>query len=166
MALQLFTALLGSLGFSIKFHMQGVKLLFAALGGLFSWGIYLLAHYLSDSLFTASMLSSCFAAAYAEILARILRTPATLFIVPSIIPIVPGGSLYYAMYNAVMGNTNALSRYGFETVSVALGLAVGLAVVTSICNILYLLHRRRLIARLGLHRPSEPPSPPKSSNLK
>lgn len=143
MALQLFTAFLGSLGFSILFHIRGVKLLFAALGGLTSWGSYLLTLHFSGSLFAASLVSACWSAAYAELLARILRTPATLFIVSSIIPMVPGGSLYYTMYSVASGDAAGVSLHGFETVSVALGLAVGLAAVTSICNMVHVLHQKR-----------------------
>ncbi|MBQ1965266.1 MAG: threonine/serine exporter family protein, partial [Clostridia bacterium] len=34
---------------------------------------------------------------YAGIMARVLKTPATTFITTSLIPLIPGGSLYYTM---------------------------------------------------------------------
>ena len=34
---------------------------------------------------------------YSEIWARILKTPATTVLMPTVIPLIPGGSLYYAM---------------------------------------------------------------------
>ena len=134
MAIQLLTAFLGSIGFSILFHIRGVKLLFAGLGGFLSWGFYLLI---------ANLLAASFSAAYAEIMARVLRSPATIFVIPSLIPLVPGGALYYAMYSAMVGNAEALSFYGFQTWNVALGIAIGVASVTSICNLLTVLRRRR-----------------------
>ena len=39
--LQLITAALGSLGFSLIFNVRGRPLLFGALGGLIAWGVYL-----------------------------------------------------------------------------------------------------------------------------
>ena len=41
-AIQLITAFLGSLGFAMLFHVRREKLLLASLGGLLSWGVYLL----------------------------------------------------------------------------------------------------------------------------
>ncbi len=143
MVLQLATAFLGSLGFSLLFHIRGAKLLFAALGGLLSWGFYLWVRGFAGSLLVSNILASCFSAAYAELMARLLKAPATIFIIPSVIPLVPGGSLYYAMYSAVAGDAEALSGYGFETWNIALGLAIGMAAVTSICNLLTVLRRQR-----------------------
>lgn len=142
MAIQLLTAFLGSMGFSILFHIRGVKLLFAGLGGFLSWGFYLLISPAMDSLLIANLLAASFSAAYAEVMARALRSPATIFVIPSLIPLVPGGALYYAMYSAMVGDSEALSFYGFQTWNVALGIAIGVAAVTSICNLLTVLRRR------------------------
>ena len=111
MALQLITAFLGSFGFSLLFHVRGKKLFFAALGGLLSWVFYLLLRPKVEALLIASILASCFSAAYAEIMAWLVKAPATVFIIPSVIPLVPGGSLYYAMYSAVIGDAKSLSAH-------------------------------------------------------
>ena len=34
---------------------------------------------------------------YSEIWARVLKTPATTILMPTVIPLIPGGSLYYAI---------------------------------------------------------------------
>ena len=39
---QIVTAFLGSLGFSVLFNLRRTKLLIAALGGMLSWGLFLL----------------------------------------------------------------------------------------------------------------------------
>lgn len=41
-ALQIITAFLGSLGFSVLFNIRRTKLLIAGLGGMLSWSVYLL----------------------------------------------------------------------------------------------------------------------------
>lgn len=139
---QLATAFVGSLGFSILFHIRGGKLPVAALGGLLCWGFYLLVGRTLPVL-VASLLAGCFAAAYGELMARLFRAPATLFVTPAVIPLVPGGSLYNFMYRVLSGDVAGAAPYGYETVNVALGVAIGIAVVTSLCNLLTLLHRRR-----------------------
>lgn len=141
---QLLTAFVGSFGYSILCHIRGVKLLVAGLGGLLSWGIYLLVQEPMESLLLANLVAASFAAAYAEIMARVLRAPATIFVTPAVITLVPGGALYYAMYSAIAG-TDGASAHGYEVWDVAVGVAIGIAAVTSVCNVLALLHRHRLM---------------------
>ena len=143
MAIQLFTAFTGSLGFSLLFRVRGWKLLFTAAGGLLSWGFYLLTKQYISSLLIANFLAGGFSAAYAEIMARVLKAPATIFVIPSVIPLVPGGPLYYAMYSAMTGDAEGLSSHGFETWNVALGVAIGIAGVTSVCNLITTLRRQK-----------------------
>lgn len=139
---QLFGAFVGSLGFAILFHVRGVKLCMAALGGLFTWGFYLLMQANMESLLVANLFAAAFAAAFAEVMARILRAPATVFAAPAVITMVPGGSLYYTLYNAIAGNAEAASEYGQKTWDVAVGIAIGLAAVTSLFNLLTVLRRK------------------------
>ena len=141
MAIQLFTAFTGSLGFSLLFRVRGWKLLFTAAGGFLSWGFYLLVREYVTSLMIANILAGGFSAAYAEIMARVLKAPATIFVIPSVIPLVPGGPLYYAMYSAMTGDAEGLSSHGFETWNVALGVAIGIAGVTSVCNLITTIRR-------------------------
>ena len=48
-ALQIITAFLGSLGFSVLFNIRRTKLLIAGLGGMLSWSVYLLLGIYFDS---------------------------------------------------------------------------------------------------------------------
>ena len=95
--LQILMSFLGSLGFSVLFHVRGSKLFLAALGGALSWGRNLLLELWVPSEPLRYFFSSSFVAVYAEILARALKTPATTLLIPSIIPHIPGGALYHTM---------------------------------------------------------------------
>lgn len=125
-ALQLLTAFLGSLGFSILFNIRKDKLLPASLGGLLAWAVYLIAGTVTDSdvirYFIASM---CFTV-YAEIFARIKKTPATLFLVSSAIPLIPGGSLYQTMNYAMQKDWTAFCSQGLYTLLLAVAIAAGI----------------------------------------
>lgn len=142
MLTQLLTAFLGSLGFSLLYRIRGRKLIFAAIGGLLTWGFYLLICTEIQTTIVASALATCFSATYAEVMARTLKAPATMFIIPSIIPLVPGGSLYYAMYAALSGDAAGRVQYGMQTVQTALGIAIGVAAVSSVFNVLAILRKR------------------------
>lgn len=132
--IQLLTAFLGSLGFALLFNVRGNKLLPASLGGLLSWGVYLLA-----GLFTASdplryLIASITFTLYAEILARVLKTPATLFLVSAAIPLIPGGSLYRTMEYAMQGDSASFGVWGLATLLLAASIAAGILLTMAVVN--------------------------------
>ena len=131
-AIQLATAFLGSLGFSIMFGLRRRYLFPASLGGLLAWGVYLVTQSLMHTPFLSYLLAAAFAVVYAEGLARLLKSPATLFVVPGIVPLAPGSSLYYAMSSAVGGDLALARQYGGATLKAALAIAAGISFVLAI----------------------------------
>lgn len=125
--IQLVTAFLGSLGFALVFGLRQRHLAYAALGGMIAWGIYLALFALRGSLFLANLGASVFAVAYSELLAHRRKCPATVFVIPAIIPLVPGSSLYYAMEYAVRGDLATAKSFGHRTLVCALAIAAGIS---------------------------------------
>ena len=132
----IFTALIGSLGFSLVFNQRKKHIFFAALGGALSWGAYLLIFRLSGGIFLSSFLASALVAVYSEILARVKKTPASHYLIVGLIPLIPGSSLYYAMSCAVQGEWQQARAFGYETAQYALGIAVGISIVWALLEIL------------------------------
>ena len=128
-AVQIISSFFGSLGFSLLFNLKGKRLLWASLGGVCAWAVYLVVDALSHNLFLCGVISAMVATAYSEIFARILKTPKTAFIFPAIVPMVPGGSLYYTMSNLILGNPDAALEYAKKTMWMAIALAFGIVVV-------------------------------------
>ncbi len=127
--IQLITAMTGSLGFCLVFRLRGRLLLPASFGGLLCWGVYLLGLEAWGGIFVPTLVSSAFAALYAELLARHLKAPATLFFIPAVIPLVPGSTLYYAMYHAEQQLWLQAKDYAVQTALFALGIAAGACLV-------------------------------------
>ena len=125
--IQLFTAFLGSLGFALLFGVRRRHLLFAALGGMLAWGVYLAMDRWLAMNFLSCLTASVFAVGYAELMARLRKLPAILFTVPAIIPLVPGSTLYYAMSEAVQGDLTQARAFGSETLVAALAIAGGIS---------------------------------------
>ena len=136
---QLLAAFVATLGFTLYFGARRRFFFVCALGGLLAWGVYLLTELGFHSLFLSYFAAAAFAVLYAEILARYLKCPATLFVVPAILPLVPGGSLYYTLDAAVHGDMPAARQLGAETLIAALAIAAGISVVTALRE----LHRKR-----------------------
>ena len=70
---------------------------------------------------------------YAEILARICKETSTSFFVTSVIPLIPGSTLYYCMNSIVEGNTMQALKYGRDTFLFAFGIAAGMSIAWAIC---------------------------------
>lgn len=134
--LQVLMGFLGSFGFSILFNVRGLKLLLASLGGALSWLLYLLVEPYYPNEMLRYFISAAFVAVYAEFLARMLRTPATTFLIPSIIPHIPGGSLYHTMRFALNKDWNACLSQAVHTLSLALALALGIIAVLSVFGVI------------------------------
>ena len=65
---------------------------------------------------------------YSEIWARVLKTPTTTILMPTVIPLIPGGSLYYAMDAALRHDAPEFILKAQK----AIGLAAGIMIVTSL----------------------------------
>ena len=141
--IQLLTAFLGSLGFALLFNVRGTRLLPAAFGGLLSWGVYLLAGAFLQSDPLRYLIASAAFTLYAEILARLMKTPETLFLVSAAIPLVPGGSLYRTMEYAIRGDGQAFGSSGLATLLLAVAIAAGILLTMAVLNMVSTLPRLR-----------------------
>ncbi len=82
------------------------------------------------SLLLQNLIPATIVTLYAELLARLVKAPATVFLIPSIIPLVPGGRLYYTMRAIVDGNEIKAKIFAKQTLVIALGIAVGIVIVS------------------------------------
>ncbi|HAK43928.1 MAG TPA: hypothetical protein DCM59_16065 [Clostridium sp.] len=144
MFFQVIYAFIVSLGFGVLFNVRDKNLFFAALGGAVGWFFYSLTLNLSDSNVLAMLIASISISVYAEIFSRVLKNPVTLFLVCSLIPLVPGSGMYYTVFEAVKGNVFESLNYGIETISLAGVIAVGIILVSTLSRLFQKLKMRKL----------------------
>ena len=142
--LEIFTGFIGSVGFAILFNLRGIKLAFGAMGGLFSWAAFIGFNTFIKSQAVCYFLVAVVIATYAEVLARVLKTPTTTFLMTSLIPLIPGGSLYYTMVYAFGGNTQGFATKAIYTLQLASALALGIITVTAVAKIITNIKRNPL----------------------
>ena len=145
--IQIITATAGSLGFGILFNVRGKRLIAVAIGGGVAWSLYLLFFAMTASLGISYFLVSLILSLYGEIMARCFKCPALLFISPSLIPLVPGASLYYTMSHALSQNTESFLSSALTTVVAAAALAVGI-IVGAISTKLYTSIYAKILAKI------------------
>ncbi len=134
------SAMLGTLGFSIFFRSNKSRVFACVLGGMFVTLVYVGCVSVSDSLFFQNFVPSLFATVYAEIVARIMKAPATPVLVCSAISLVPGGRLYYTTYYLVINDSVNFNKELTEILQVAGGIALG---ITFISVIVYEINRNK-----------------------
>lgn len=129
MIIQLLAAFFGTLGFALIFQVRRKLLFWTALGGMLSWAVYLVLDYILHTIFLPYMCAAVAAAVYAQIMARIQKVPATIYLILALIPSIPGGALYYTMSNLVMKNWPQAVSDGKRTLQYALAIAIGISIV-------------------------------------
>ena len=133
--LQIVTGFLGSLSFGILFNIRGVRLFWAALAGFFSWSLFLLLAFWIPSEPIRYFIVAVTVSIYAEIMARALKTPTTTFHMTALIPLIPGGSLYYTMAYLVQGDKDIAAQKAIDTLCVCLGISAGIVVMSVVGQI-------------------------------
>lgn len=130
MITQIIAAAVGSLGFAIFLKMKGRQILLAGIGGAVTWAVCLLCQQYIEGNFIPYFIASIFVAVYAEIMARVNRAPATIFLTAAAVPLIPGGSLYYTMAGLVNGDEAMLSESGTAALTIALAISLGFVLVS------------------------------------
>ena len=126
----LITGALGTLGFSILFYVHPRRLTLATLGGVLTTGVYLLAGYFLGGELLPNLLGALIGAGFSEICARLTKVPVPIYMVPCVIPLVPGSALYATMFNFVSGNYGAAADAALTTLEVALGISGGIVIAS------------------------------------
>lgn len=129
--IQIITAALGTLGFSLVFGSRRSHLLYLSIGGALSWTAYLAAAQFYSSEPFCYFIAAAAVGIYSEILARILKTPTVSILIPSVLPLIPGGMLYYTMRYAIAKDWALFISNGSLTLSIALSIALGVITVST-----------------------------------
>lgn len=139
------SAFVASLGFGVIFNIHGRKLFIAALCGGIGGLFYALSLAFGISEAISLMLGAMALSFASEISARWLKAPVTTFLVCALIPLVPGGGMYYTMLEMVNGDINQAILLGVDTIVNAGSIAIG-------CTLISILARQFFTKDRGVSR--------------
>ena len=126
-ALPCLCAFLACEGFTLIFNIHGLGKLIAGVGGALGWLVYLLG---GKTIF-AAFLAAAAIGVFAEVMSRVRRCPVTGYVLVALLPLVPGGGVYYAMRHCVAGETGEFLNTLLHTFGMAAALAVGAMLASS-----------------------------------
>lgn len=118
--------------FAVYIEVPKKYLFLAGLVGGIGGFVYLLSIQFNRGDVMASFLSALIAAIVAHIFARLFKTPVTLFLIPGILPTVPGAGMYRTVYYLITGNEALFSYHLIQTIEIAGGISLAIFVVDSV----------------------------------
>lgn len=125
------------IGFGIIFNLPVRMLPLAALSAAVGQAGYTVMMNLYQSPVAATVLSAVIIGLLGELMARVYKKPATMFVIPGILPLVPGAYIYQTMLYLVQDNISLAIQYGLLTGFASIGIAAGLIAVTTFWNLFF-----------------------------
>ena len=136
-AIQLISCTIGCAGFALMFGARRRALPFSVIGSFLTWTVFLVAvNRFSCTSFTATLLSSCFVALYAGAVNAVTKIPSAIFLTSCVFPLLPGSSLYYAVYGLVCENMDMFRSHGRAMLLTSIGIALGFIIVNNLIHII------------------------------
>ena len=82
---------------------------------MIGWAVYLIVEVFNDGILMKNFLAAVAVALVSQAMARHFKAPVILFVIPGILPMVPGAGMYRIVYSIVMGPENMVGTYLLET---------------------------------------------------
>ncbi len=124
---EIFFMFIASLTYSIINDCPKKELGYAAFTGSLTWIFYLISLGLGDSVLFANFFSTLLVTIFCKLLTIYRKQPLTLYLVPAIIPLVPGKTIFDALYAVVAGDTPLAIDQAIFTISIACCITLGIS---------------------------------------
>lgn len=133
-AVILVASTVATMGIILQFGIEKRVIVWALVSSILCCAAYEIAYLFGCGFFISSLIASVVAAAYSDVLAHLIKVPATVMIIPGIVPLVPGSRLYYTMLGAVNSDMQSFYENGTAALQMSAGLAIGIIAVTAISH--------------------------------
>lgn len=96
------------------------------------WLVYLLVLEAGQSIYLSNFIAAVMISILAQILARILKTPVTVFQIAGIMPLVPGAGMYRVVYSMIYADNSLVSYYLSQTLQIAGVISIAIFLVDAV----------------------------------
>lgn len=136
-----------TVGFSVFLNAPKSALLPAGITGAIGWTLYIILFRATYNGIFANFVAAAVVSLLSEILARKLKQPAILFVIPGIIPLVPGLGMYNTMLYLVQNHFDLAMSTGADTLFISGAIALGVLIMSSLSRTLTILQIRKKAAK-------------------
>jgi uncharacterized membrane protein YjjB (DUF3815 family) len=133
-AIKIIVCTVGTIAFAITMRTPKFTLIYIAIGGFITASIDNILSPLTND-FLSCLIAMIVVGIYCEIIARIIKEPTTITLIPSIIPLLPGSSIYYTMLYAIGNDNEMMIYYAKKTIFAGLGIALGAVISSTLVKI-------------------------------
>lgn len=120
----------GTLGYTFLLNAPRSTILPASLTALLGYVIYALLNAFGASMIFSYFFATVVISVICEIEARVMRMPASIFLLSALVPLVPGYNFYCAMLYLVEDSGAAAAAECMDAVQIVAAIAVGAAVTS------------------------------------
>ncbi len=130
---------IATVGFAIFLNAPKSILISSGLVGGIGWSVFYYLVQLTGNDILSNFVAALLVSYISEILARRLKQPAIIFIIPGIIPLVPGLGMYNTMLYLVQNDYNNAIAKGADVLFVGGAISLGILVITSLVKTLHII---------------------------
>lgn len=135
MLIQIAAAFFAILFISVVMNVPKKYLIYCGAVGATGWCVYL-AGKEAFGVMIGSFMGAVVVSLISHILARVQKAPVTVFLIPGFLTLLPGSSLYYAVYQFFTGSEREGINYLIQTIQIAGVIAFGVFVVDSVFDVI------------------------------
>lgn len=132
---------LGSVFPVILFNIDRKKIIWCGLAGGLGWIAYSITLNQTSNSVIASFVGALIVNLYSELMARIIHTPASMFYIPGIFPLVPGILAYSSITSFLEKDYASALNNGILTVAIGIAISFGIMISSSLIKSLSKLKR-------------------------
>jgi len=135
----------GSVAFAVLYHVKPRHLFVALLGGLITTFLMVALADLGNLI--SNSIAAFIGALFCFVMARYRKAPFTVFMIPSLFPLVPGRALYYSMVAFLEHDNELFITNIVASIEIALGIAIGI-MLANIFNTSFLMEKKKIVKRV------------------
>lgn len=129
------SGVVGSIGFCLVMRSRLRRMPIISLSAAVCCALYLIVIKLGLSDFFAAALAALLATALSECFAVFFKAPVTVFLIPTLLPLIPGALLYRTFAAVFRGNLEDTLIYAASTCRTIGALVVGIMVVSAVTHV-------------------------------
>jgi uncharacterized membrane protein YjjB (DUF3815 family) len=141
---QIVLAFFGSVFPVILFNIDRRKIGWAGLCGVLGWVTYNIIYEKSHNPIIASFIGAFVVGMYSEFMARRLKTPASMFSIPGIFPLVPGITAYNTIRFIASNNQTEAYSKGLQTIAVGGAIGFGIMLASTTVRFVTIIRKRKM----------------------
>ena len=133
--IQFIAAFIAVVSFSVNLEIPKKHIIIVGIVGALGWVTFIICNYFNLNDILAYFISALFVTIISLILSKVLKAVSTIFLIPGILPIVPGIAMYKMIYFLINNNLKESAYQLLQAILITGGIALAIFITESIKGI-------------------------------